>query len=163
MIKIRQSIAAPQFAAQYSSCENGTLLIITFNKPPSNFTLLDLAEHRGHVHILGAVLHTCTCNCCVHTYRLFSKSEQKGHTQMNSISGNQSNTHTNTHTHTDARVSLRSAHQIKWIFWHGPTCERKPAGSPPDMRKPSLWPVAVLHKNKHQHDQPDIHIQFPLA
>lgn len=94
MIKIRQSIAAPQFAAQYSSCENGTLLIITFNNPPSNFTLLDLAEHRGHVHILGAVLHTCTCNCCVHTYGLFSKSEQKGHTQMISISGNQSNTHT---------------------------------------------------------------------
>lgn len=114
VIKIRQSIAAPQFAVQCSSCENGTLLIITFNKPPSNFTLLDLAEHRGHVHILGTVLHTCTCNCCVHTYRLFSKSEQKGQTQMISISVNQSNTHT--HTHIDAPLSLRSAHQIKWIL-----------------------------------------------
>lgn len=147
MIKIRQSIAAPQFAAQCSSCENGTLLIITFNKPPSNFTLLNLAEHRSHVHILGAVLHTCTCNCCFHTSRLFSKSEQKG-THPNdfnlrdSVQHTHSNTHIYTHTptHTNAPLSLRSAHQIKWILWHGPTCKRKPAGLPQDMRKPSLWP-----------------------
>jgi len=91
MIKIRQSIAL-----KYSSCENGTLLIITFDNPPSNFTPLDHAERRGHVHILGAVLHARTCDCCVHTSKLLQKVNKRKDPQCFLIPGNQSNARTHT-------------------------------------------------------------------
>lgn len=54
----------------------------------------------------------------------------------------------------DLRESVKHTHWCWWCFKpkicpsdgaNPPTCSRKPAGLPPDMRKPSLWPGHTSH------------------